>query len=350
MIFFSKDAEESFDKLLYYPYTIGKHLQKTISDVNNITSALSSLPIVTTGVMTRRVIPNIGTITYLSTPTSCFIQYISWSTTLTRFYHVKSNFITFNSQGNIASVHPALYTDRNEPSFVCDNGFKVVSRYATIRGKRTEVFNFKDLNGHIICDIDFTQVKPFDEYKDMTARGYTPNRRCYMIFEDGYKEEIDENKGIRLESIINECVNRCLKKYLKENELNAKYLYHATPSCYVSSIKKFGLGGKIPKTRFWNYEGTQYEKITHGVFLATDEYVAESYVETSEYFEELADTFEEKYDKELEIVVFKVNICDLDKNLLSIDSNQQITDDTDTTYFYSGTIPYSKLTKVELYK
>ncbi len=160
-------------------------------------SALSSLPIVAPGVMTRRVIPNIGTITYLSAPTSYFIQYISWSIALTRFYYVKLNFITFNSQGNITSVHPALYTDRNEPSFECDNGFKVVSRFVTVRGKRTKVFNFKDLSGHIICDIDFTQVKPFDEYKDMTARGYTPNRRCYMVFEDSGKHTFSGKHTMR---------------------------------------------------------------------------------------------------------------------------------------------------------
>ena len=145
-----------------------------------------------------------------------FIQFITWNTLLTNFYYKKSNFIVFTSSSDIASVHPALYTDRNEPSFVCDNGFKVVSRYVTIRGKRTEIFNFKDLDGRIICDIDFTQVKPFDEYKDMTARGYTPNRRCYMVFEDGYKEEVNESRNTRLESIINECVDRCLRKYLKE--------------------------------------------------------------------------------------------------------------------------------------
>ena len=51
-----------------------------------------------------------------------------------------SLFIIINSS-NIASVHPALYTDRNEPSFMCDNGFKVVSRSVTIRSKRTEVIN-----------------------------------------------------------------------------------------------------------------------------------------------------------------------------------------------------------------
>lgn len=178
--------------------------------------ALSSLPVVTTGVMARITIPNIGRITYMSTPTSYFIQNISWSTVLTNFYYRKSNFIVFNSQGNIASVHPALYTDRNEQSFICDNGFKVVSRYVTIRGKRTEVFNFKDLSGRVICDIDFTQVKPFDEYKDMTARGYTPNRRCYMVFEDGYKEEVNESKYVELKRFIDECVSNCLKNMIAE--------------------------------------------------------------------------------------------------------------------------------------
>ena len=36
-------------------------------------------------------------------------------------------------------------------------------------------------------------------------------------------------------------------------------LYHATPSCYINSIKKFGLGGKRPDKQFWDYEGTEYE-------------------------------------------------------------------------------------------
>ena len=128
-----------------------------------------------------------------------------------------------------------------------------------------------------------------------------------------------------------------------------QYLYHATPSCYVSSIKKNGLGGKMPKVRFWNYIGTPYENITQGCFLATDEYVAESYVENSEYFEELAEMYEDRYDKELEIVVFKINVNDLDINLLSIDTNQLVDDETDPTFFYNGVIPYDRLQKVKLY-
>ena len=57
---------------------------------------------------------------------------------------------------------------------------------------------------------------------------------------------------------IDECVDRCLRKYLNENTKYSipKFLYHATPSCYLSSIKKNGLGGKIPRKRFWDYDNT----------------------------------------------------------------------------------------------
>ena len=134
------------------------------------------------------------------------------------------------------------------------------------------------------------------------------------------------------------------------NILNGvQYLYHATPSCYVSSIKKNGLGGKMTKIRFWDYIDTPYENIAQGCFLATDEYVAESYVENSEYFEELAEMYEDRYDKELGIVVFKINVNDLDISLLSIDTNQLVDDETDPTFFYNGVIPYDRLQKVKLY-
>ena len=38
-----------------------------------------------------------------------------------------------------------------------------------------------------------------------------------------------------------------LKEVVASNELvsHIPFLYHATPSCYVDSIKEFGLGGKI---------------------------------------------------------------------------------------------------------
>lgn len=135
----------------------------------------------------------------------------------------------------------------------------------------------------------------------------------------------------------------------ESNSVEVEYLYHATPACNVSSIKKYGLGGKMPKARLWNYENTPYENIKTGCFLAVDEYVAESYVENSEAFEELADKYEERYDKELEIVVYQINIKDLDPALLSIDSNNKQQDDDVSTYFYSGVIPFNKLKKIDLY-
>ena len=224
MVYFSKDAEDSFNKLLYYPYTIGKHLGKAATDVKRIMDAFSLLPIGAHGVLSKRTIPNIGTITYYSTPTSHYIQFISWSNTLTKFYYVKSNFITFAAKDNIPSVHPYYYKVRNEDGFKCDNGYKVVSRLY----KGREVFNFIDTSkGYIrlVSDIDFTQVLPFSEYKDMTARGYTPDRRCWMVFEDGKREEVNESKKVmkpnvirltetELRQVIAESVRTCIRRML----------------------------------------------------------------------------------------------------------------------------------------
>ena len=140
-----------------------------------------------------------------------------------------------------------------------------------------------------------------------------------------------------------------LKEIVASNEFvsHIPFLYHATPSCYVDSIKEFGLGGKIPEKRFWSYKGTPYENIKYGVFLATDEYVAESYLENSEEFEELC----ERYEEDLEIVVFRINTNDLDLSLLSDDENQtQEGDESERTYFYNGIIPFEKLEKITLYE
>lgn len=149
---------------------------------------------------------------------------------------------------------------------------------------------------------------------------------------------------MKIEKIIQETINEYL------DDLQLEYLYHATPSCYVNSIKKFGLGGQIPKKRFWDYKNTPYANIKQGVFLATDEYVAESYLDSSDEFYELAEWYEEKYGKELNIVVFKVKINDLDKSLLSIDENQMVDDNGDDnhTYFYNGVIPFNKLKIVQI--
>ncbi len=151
---------------------------------------------------------------------------------------------------------------------------------------------------------------------------------------------------------ISQIVKESVRNYLNEKISainNIEFLYHATPSCYINSIKKYGLGGKQPKIRFWDYTGTEYENIKQGVFLATDEYVAESYVENSEAFEELSDLYEEQYGKELEIAVFAIKMRDINPKLLSIDNNNRTDDESEATYFYNGVIPYSKLQKLKLY-
>ena len=131
---------------------------------------------------------------------------------------------------------------------------------------------------------------------------------CMSMSEKELNEFLDRDEKLLKESIINGCVDRCLRKYLNENTKYSipKFLYHATPSCYLSSIKKNGLGGKIPRKRFWDYDDTEYANIKKGCFLATDEYVAESYLEASEKFEDFSEWYEERYDKELNIVVFKI--------------------------------------------
>ena len=135
MICISPKAYNCIETLFYYPYTIGIHLDKAVTDINTIETVISSLTYAI-GVHSV-VIRNIGTILYTSNGTIVIIQDIRWSPILTRFYYVKSNFITFSSQGNVPSVHPSMYTYRNERRFMCDNGYKVVSR--NFRGK--EYFN-----------------------------------------------------------------------------------------------------------------------------------------------------------------------------------------------------------------
>ena len=218
MIYFTEDAQEKLDKLFYYPYIFGKYIDKANRDLQIIEQSLFHLPL---NIGTHSVkIRGIGSFTYLCNGKDIFIQFISWTTSLTNFYYRKSNFIVFTSNSNITSAHPSLYSDRTESYFRCDNGFKVISRYVSIKGRKTELFNFKDLMGNIISDIDFTQVKPFDKYKDMTARGYTPDRRCYAVFEDSTKEEVNESKfhsGTLLinESHIRHIVRETLRRYLQ---------------------------------------------------------------------------------------------------------------------------------------
>lgn len=119
-------------------------------------------------------------------------------------------------------------------------------------------------------------------------------------------------------------------------------LYHATSSHLLSSIKKYGLGGKMPKRTWWDYDSTEYLNREQGVFFATDEYVAASFLEASDDFANFADEYEDRYDKSLQIIVFAVNTKDLDVSKISIDSNNN-TDEDSQTYFYDGIIPYNQL-------
>jgi hypothetical protein len=47
----------------------------------------------------------------------------------------------------------------------------------------------------------------------MTARGYTPDRRCYMVFENGDKEEVNESRKA-IDKIVIEVINQYLKQNL----------------------------------------------------------------------------------------------------------------------------------------
>lgn len=48
------------------------------------------------------------------------------------------------------------------------------------------------------------------------------------------------------------------------------------------------------------------------------------------------------------IVVFRIDVDNLDKNLLSIDTNQSVDEDEEPIYFYNGVIPFNKLTMINL--
>jgi hypothetical protein len=122
-------------------------------------------------------------------------------------------------------------------------------------------------------------------------------------------------------------------------------LYHATSSHLTHSIKKYGLGGKMPRKLWWDYEGTSYEHRNKGVFLADDEYVAYDFLDSSEEYYDFKEEYDENHEKELEIVVYKIKASDLDKSKLSIDANNN---EESPTYFYDGIIPYSKLTKIDI--
>lgn len=218
MIYISNNAKNAIEELFYYPWTIGTCIEKSNSDLNKIRDCIYKLPAHKIGQIHEIKISSIGSFKYTTLSDGIIVHEIIWCSTLARFYFTKSNFITFTKSRNIASVHPSYYKVRNADSFKCDNEFKVISR--KYHGR--ELFNFIDKDGKIISDIDFTQVKPFSKHRNMTARGYTPDRRCYMIFDDGNIEEMNENVTSRAvtrrklyESIMRD-VAKIVKRHLQK--------------------------------------------------------------------------------------------------------------------------------------
>ena len=110
--------------------------------------------------------------------------------------------------------------------------------------------------------------------------------------------------------------------------MESKFLYHATYKPLLDSIRKTGLGG----TRNTWFE----DSIPGVVYLADDPDIAESYAEANDSVDD------EWLD---EIVVFKVNVSDMDASKLYVDENVR-SDEPPHTYEYHGTIPYASLKKV----
>ena len=125
-----------------------------------------------------------------------------------------------------------------------------------------------------------------------------------------------------------------------------EFLYHATFSGTLDSIKKNGLGSfKSGYKSLWHL---QYEQ---GVFLDTDAGSAKAFVEGSD---------DDRLDTE-DIIVFKIPTARLDPSLLEVDWNNtwntDIIEDGDLTsleqyfdsitYFYGGVIPFADLTVIK---
>lgn len=143
-----------------------------------------------------------------------------------------------------------------------------------------------------------------------------------------------------IKSIVEDYVKEILREDYTINNLPNK-LYHATISSNINSIKRYGLGGKISKKRFWDYENTVYEHIKRGIFLTDDPWVASDFIEASEFYDDLTDE-----NDNIKIIVFEIDINDIDINKLQKDQNMK--SDEEFTWFYDGVIPYNKLKIVNL--
>lgn len=88
-----KDAKEQLDKLFYYPYTLGKHIDRANRDLQTIKTSLSQLSL---NIGTHSIpIQDIGSFEYLYNGKDVFIQFITWSTFLKK--SITRNLILLNS-------------------------------------------------------------------------------------------------------------------------------------------------------------------------------------------------------------------------------------------------------------
>ena len=110
-----------------------------------------------------------------------------------------------------------------------------------------------------------------------------------------------------------------LEKALKLYETK---LYHATLEPYLAGIKKSGLGNSPTK----NYPDSK-----DVVYLASDPEEAISYAEVAETPEEY------------KIIVFEIDVNDLDSSKLSADRNVI---GGKTTFEYHGVIPFTALKEI----
>jgi len=120
-------------------------------------------------------------------------------------------------------------------------------------------------------------------------------------------------------------------KWLMGKKDIPEYLYHATYKQLLKSIKEKGLGGEVSPY--------PWQLVKPGiVYLATEFDIALSYAETND------NVPDEWID---EIVVFKIDTKDLDKNKIKTDTNVKLNKDEEAaTIMYEGIIPYNILEKV----
>jgi hypothetical protein len=153
--------------------------------------------------------------------------------------------------------------------------------------------------------------------------------------------KLDESSKIDIKQQIKDAIkSEDFGQYLPE------FLYHATFSGTLDSIKKHGLGNfKSGYKSLWKL---QYKQ---GVFLDTDADSAESFVEVSD---------DERLDTE-DIIIFKIPTSKLDHSLIEIDRNNDWNTDmldenqfnsieeyfSKVTYFYNGIISFADLVMIK---